>query len=72
MKRKYAFSQLGTGDIISYKIKNIKYLGDKSFKCLITDVNKCVIIEGLGRGLEIVVGDNEIVTLIESLDKHLK
>lgn len=72
MKKEYTFSQLGTGDIILYEIKNGRYFKNKSFKCLITDVNRCVILEGIGRGIELVVEDNEVVTLVESLDEYLK
>lgn len=71
MKREYTFSQLCIGDIILYKIKNNKYFDDKPVKCLVTSVNRCVIIEGICRGIELIVGDDEIVTLLESLDEYL-
>ena len=72
MKREYTFSQLCIGDIILYKIKNNKYFDDKPVKCLVTGANRCVIIEGICRSIILVVGDNEIVTVVESLDEYLK
>ena len=72
MKREYTFSQLCIGDIILYKIKNKTYFDDKLVKCLVTGANSCVIIEGICRGIILVAGDNEVVTLVESLNEYLK
>lgn len=72
MKRNYTFSQVCMGDIILYENKHNDYCDNKSVKCLVTSAYRCVIIEGTYRGVELPIEDNEIVTLIESLDEYLK
>ena len=72
MKREYTFSQLCMGDVIVYENKHSDYCDTKPVKCLVTSTYRCVIIEGTYRGIDLPVGANEIVTLIESLDEYLK
>lgn len=70
MNKQIAYVKLVSGDIFLYEI-DVKYIGKKIFKFMKLSSGNCTIIEGLGRGLEVPIPDDAIVTLEQTLNDYM-